>query len=309
MSIQEILKILTDSGIEPNEANIEVKMLLEYFADYGVKDIIMGNKLDPKKLWIVKEKAELRAKTHQPIQHIIGFADFMGEKFIVNPSVLIPRDETEILVRKAIEIINQNNLKMALDVGTGSGCIACMVAKFTDSQIIGLDISSDALNTALDNASKLNLFNKAIFRKSNIFSNVKPGETFDIIVSNPPYIPPAEKAKIQEEVKFDPELALYTSDEKGLEFYEKITNGAPKILNKGGYLLFEIGINQSADVKSIMEKNGFSNIEIIKDLAGIDRVIVGCYKESGGPDYYGPEDGCGAVIMMDDWKISKDYPW
>ena len=198
---------------------------------------------------------------------------------------------------------------MALDVGTGSGCIACMVAKFTDSQIIGLDISSDALNTALDNASKLNLFNKAIFRKSNIFSNVKPGETFDIIVSNPPYIPPAEKAKIQEEVKFDPELALYTSDEKGLEFYEKITNGAPKILNKGGYLLFEIGINQSADVKSIMEKNGFSNIEIIKDLAGIDRVIVGCYKESGGPDYYGPEDGCGAVIMMDDWKISKDYPW
>lgn len=278
MSIQEILKILTDSGIEPNEANIEVKMLLEYFADYGVKDIIMGNKLDPKKLWIVKEKAELRAKTHQPIQHIIGFADFMGEKFIVNPSVLIPRDETEILVRKAIEIINQNNLKMALDVGTGSGCIACMVAKFTDSQIIGLDISSDALNTALDNASKLNLFNKAIFRKSNIFSNVKPGETFDIIVSNPPYIPPAEKAKIQEEVKFDPELALYTSDEKGLEFYEKITNGAPKILNKGGYLLFEIGINQSADVKSIMEKNSFSNIEIIKDLAGIDRVIVGCYK-------------------------------
>lgn len=278
MSIQEILKILTDSGIEPNEANIEVKMLLEHFADYGVKDIIMGNKLDPKKLLIVKEKAELRAKTHQPIQHIIGFADFMGEKFIVNPSVLIPRDETEILVRKAIEIINQNNLKMALDVGTGSGCIACMVAKFTDSQIIGLDISSDALNTALDNASKLNLFNKAIFRKSNIFSNVKPGETFDIIVSNPPYIPPAEKAKIQEEVKFDPELALYTSDEKGLEFYEKITNGAPKILNKDGYLLFEIGINQSADVKSIMEKNGFSNIEIIKDLAGIDRVIVGCYE-------------------------------
>ena len=278
MSIQEILKILTDSGIEPNEANIEVKMLLEHFADYGVKDIIMGNKLDPKKLLIVKEKAELRAKTHQPIQHIIGFADFMGEKFIVNPSVLIPRDETEILVRKAIEIINQNNLKMALDVGTGSGCIACMVAKFTDSQIIGLDISSDALNTALDNASKLNLFNKAIFRKSNIFSNVKLGETFDIIVSNPPYIPPAEKAKIQEEVKFDPEFALYTSDEKGLEFYEKITNGAPKILNKGGYLLFEIGINLSADVKSIMEKNGFSNIEIIKDLAGIDRVIVGCYK-------------------------------
>lgn len=275
MSIQEIIKILTDSGIEENEANVEVKMLLEHFANYGVKDIISGNKLTTEKLELVKEKAELRAKTRQPIQHIIGYADFMGEKFIVNPSVLIPRDETEFLVRKAIEIINKNNFKMALDVGTGSGCITCMIAKYTQCQIIGLDISSDALNTALDNASKLNLFNKAIFRKSNIFSNVKPGESFDIIVSNPPYIPPSEKENIQTEVKFDPEQALFTEDEKGLEFYEKITKDAPRILNKGGYLLFELGIGQSNDVKSIMEKNGFQNIEIIKDLAGIDRVIVG----------------------------------
>ena len=275
MNIQEILKILTDSGIEPNEASVEVKMLLEHFANYGAKDIIMGNKLTQEKLKLVKEKAEIRAKTHQPIQHIIGFANFMGETFIVNPSVLIPRDETELLVRKAIEIINQNKFKMALDVGTGSGCIACMVAKYTDCQIIGLDISSDALNTALDNASRLNLFNKAIFRKSDIFSNVKSGESFDIIISNPPYIPPSEKEKIQTEVKFDPELALYTKEEKGLEFYEKITANAPKILNNGGYLLFELGINQSTFVKQIMEQNGFSNIEIIKDLAGIDRVILG----------------------------------
>ena len=275
MSIQEILKILTNSGIEPNEANIEVKMLLEHFANYGAKDIILDNKLTPEKVQIVKEKAELRAKTRQPIQHIIGFADFMGEKFIVNPSVLIPRDETEILVQKAIDIINKNNFKMALDVGTGSGCIACMVAKHTECQIIGLDISSDALNTALDNASRLNLFNKAIFRKSNVFSNVKPGESFDIIISNPPYIPPKEKENIQTEVKFDPEQALYTKDEKGLEFYKKITNEAPKILNKNGYLLFELGIGQAQDVKLLMEQNGFSDIEIIKDLVGIDRVICG----------------------------------
>lgn len=271
MSIQKILKILTDSGIEPNEANVEVKMLLEHFADYGAKDIVMGNKLTAEKLEIVKEKAELRARTRQPIQHIIGFADFMGEKFIVNPSVLIPRDETEILVRKAIEIINENNFKMALDVGTGSGCIACMVAKYTDCQIIGLDVSTDALNTALDNASRLNLFNKAIFRKSDVFSNVKPRESFDIIISNPPYIP--KGTKVQKEVEFDPKGALFTKDDKGLEFYEKITEGAPKILNKGGYLLFELGIGQAEAVKEIMKD--FTDIEIIKDLAGIDRVIVG----------------------------------
>ena len=279
MTINEIVKILTDSGIEPNEANVEVKLLIEHFANYGYKEIIMGKKLTAEKLELVKEKAELRAKTHQPIQHIIGLADFMGEKFIVNPSVLIPRDETEILVRKAIEIINTNNFKMILDVGTGSGCIACMIAKHTDSQVIGLDISSDALRTALDNASKLNLNNRAIFRKSDIFSNVKEGETFDMIVSNPPYIPPAEKEKIQEEVKFDPEIALFTKDEKGLEFYEKITKEAIKVLNKGGYLMYELGIGQSEDVKRIMQEVGFTKIEIQKDLAGIDRIIYGVCKE------------------------------
>lgn len=275
MTIQDIVKILTSSGIEENEANVEVKLLLEHFANFSAKDLILGKKLTQNMLEIVKEKAELRAKTRQPIQHIIGFAHFMGENFIVNPDVLIPRDETEFLVRKAVEIINKNGLKFALDVGTGSGCIACMIAKLTDAQIIGLDISTDALNTALDNASRLNLFNKAIFRKSDIFSNVKEGETFDIIVSNPPYIPPSQKETIQKEVTFDPEMALFTTDEKGLEFYEKITSSAPKVLKEGGYLIFELGIGQSQDVKEIMISNGFKNIEIIKDLAGIDRVICG----------------------------------
>ena len=155
MIIQEILKILTDSGIEPNEANGEVKMLLEHFADYGIKDIISGNKLTAEKLELVREKAELRAKTRQPVQHIIGFADFMGEKFIVNPSVLIPRDETEILVRKAVEIINKNNFKTALDVGTGSGCIACMIAKNTECQIIGVDINPKVVE--MTNQGKLHI--------------------------------------------------------------------------------------------------------------------------------------------------------
>ena len=273
-TIQEIIKILTDAGIEPNEANIEVKLLIEHFCNYSTKDIILGKKLDYEKLETVKEKALHRAKTREPIQYIIGFADFMGEKFIVNPSVLIPRDETEIIVRKSIDIINKNNLKMAMDVGTGSGCIACMIAKHTDCQIIGVDISTDALNTALDNASRLNLFNKAIFRKSDIFSNVKPSEKFDIIISNPPYIPLSEKENLQPEVKFEPETALF-SEEDGVKYYMRISSDAPSVLNKNGYLIFELGINQSDKVLKIMQESGFSNIEIIKDLAGIDRVIYG----------------------------------
>ncbi len=275
MLIQDIVKILTDSGIEENEANIEVKLLIEHFGGFSLVDILMGKKLTDEKLELVKEKAQLRAKTHQPIQHIIGLADFMGEKFIVNPSVLIPRDETELLVRQTVEIIEQNGFKSVLDMCTGSGCIACMIAKMTDTLVVGTDISNDALHTAFKNMEKLELFNRATFRKSDIFSKIREDETFDIIVSNPPYIPPSQKANIQKEVTFDPEIALYTTDEKGLEFYEKITKDAPNFLNKGGYLLFELGIGQSKDVAEIMNRYGFTEIKVLKDLAGIDRVIFG----------------------------------
>lgn len=275
MLIPDIVKILTDSGIELNEANIEVKLLIEHFAGYSLVDILMGKKLDEDKLKIVEEKAKYRASTKEPIQYIIGSADFMGEKFLVNPSVLIPRDETEILVRKAIEIINKNNFKWALDIGTGSGCIACMIAKLTECQVIGIDISTEAIHTAFSNMERMKLFNKATFRKSDVYSKIRSEEKFDIIVSNPPYIPPMMKKNIQKEVSFEPELALYTKDEKGLEFYDKIIQDAPKFLNPNGYIIFELGLGQSHDVAQIMNNNGFDDIQIVKDLANIDRIIFG----------------------------------
>ncbi len=275
MLIQDIEKILTDSGIEPNEAKVEVRLLIEHFAGYSLVDILMGKKLTEDKLKIVEEKAKLRAKTHEPIQYIIGLADFMGEKFLVNKDVLIPRDETELLVRKAIEIIKENNFKMVLDMCTGSGCIACMIAKLTNSQAMGVDISTEAIHTAFKNMEKFGLYNRAIFRKSDIYSKIREDEKFDLIVSNPPYIPPKEKETIQEEVSYEPDLALYTTDEKGLAFYEKIIKDAPKFLNKGGYLMFELGIEQSTSVAQLMKKAGFENIKVLKDLANIDRVIFG----------------------------------
>lgn len=275
MLITDIVKILTDAGIEQNEANIEVKLLIEHFAGYGVADIIMGKKLSEEKLELVAQKAQLRAKTHQPIQYIIGHADFMGEKFIVNPSVLIPRDETELLVRKAVEIINKNNFKNILDMCTGSGCIACMVAKLTPATVIGSDISVDAIEVAFKNMERMKLFNKALFRKSDLFNSIREDEKFDMIISNPPYIPYTQKKNIQKEVSFEPEIALYTKDEKGLEFYQKIIENAHPHLNSNGYLIFELGIDESQDVKTLFEQNSFSNIEILKDLAGIDRVILG----------------------------------
>ena len=275
MLIQDIVKILTDAGIEPNEANVEVKMLLEYCAGYTAVDILMGKKLNDEKLKIAEEKAKLRAKTRKPIQYIIGQADFMGEKFIVNESVLVPRDETELLVRKAVEIINDNRLKTVMDMCTGSGCIACMIAKNSPAAVMGVDVSTEALHVAFDNMAKMALFNRATFRKSDLFDKIREDEKFDMIVANPPYIAPKFKKDLQEEVKFEPEIALFTKDEKGLEYYEKITSDAPKYLNDGGYLMFELGLGQSGDVAEIMSSNGFRDIKVLKDLAGIDRVIFG----------------------------------
>ena len=272
MSIVEIVKILTSAGIEQNEANAEVKMLIEHFCGYSAVDIDMGKRLDEGKLSIVKEKAQLRARTRMPIQQILGFAYFMGDKFKVSKDTLIPRDETEILARKAIDVINKNNLKSALDIGTGTGILACTIAKYTLSKSTALDVSDNALKIAEENIKNLDLSEKVKTLKSNLFEKVS--EKYDLIVSNPPYIPLSEKAIIQKEVTFDPDLALYTKDKKGLEFYEKISKNAKNYLNKNGYLLFEMGLGQSEDIKQTLEQEGYKNIQIEKDLAGIDRVII-----------------------------------
>lgn len=156
---------------------------------------------------------------------------------------------------------------------TGSGCIACMIAKLTNCQVLGVDISTEAIHTAFKNMERFELFNKAMFRKSDLFDKIREDEKFDLIVSNPPYIPPIMKKSIQKEVSFDPEIALYTADDKGLEFYQKIIEKAPEFLNPNGYILFELGIGQSRDVAEILNTNGFKEIQVIKDLANIERVI------------------------------------
>ena len=273
MLIQDIVKILTDSGIEPNEAKVEVKLLIEHFAGYSLVYILMGKKLTEDKLKIVEEKAKLRAKTHEPIQYIIGLADFMGEKFVVSKDVLIPRDETELLVRQAIEIINKNNFTSALDMCTGSGCIACMIAKLTNCQVMGVDISTEAIHTAFKNMEKFELFNKAIFRKSDIYNKIREDERFDIIVSNPPYIASQDVNNLEREVKdYDPVLAL-DGGVDGLEFYKIIAKESPRFLNKDGVLILEIGFNQYRDVEQLLKLNNFDTI-LVKDYSGNDRIVI-----------------------------------
>ncbi len=271
MNIQAIIKMLIDAGIEENEAKAEVIILLEHFCKYTEKDKILGRTLSDSELDLIKEKVEYRIKERIPVQYITGEGYFMGEFFKVSPDVLIPRDETEILVRKAIELIQNNDFKKVLDIGTGSGCIACTIAKNTDATVLGVDISSDALRIALDNVTRLGINNRAVFRKSDLFEKVREEEKFDIIISNPPYIP--HHVELSQEVMKEPELAL-RANEDGLEFYRKITEKAPDFLNEGGWLMYELGIGESNAVKAFMQEH-FTNVTIEKDLAGIDRVIYG----------------------------------
>lgn len=269
----DFIKNLTDAGIEQNEAKIEVELILEKVTGKKLEELLFINEFDEVQIMpYIKERVE----TKKPIQYILGYAHFMGEKFVVNDDVLIPRDETEILIRET----NKEIFKGAkiLDIGTGSGIIPCMVGKYSkeknlDVEILGVDISNGAIHIALDNVKKLNLIRTCIFRKSDIFSNVRADEKFDIIVSNPPYIPKKMYETIQEEVKFEPYNALFTEDDAGLYFYKKITADAPKFLKKGGFILFELMQGQADDVFKLLSDRGFKNIQIIKDLAGIERVI------------------------------------
>ena len=269
MNIQKITNLLINAGIEENEAKTEVKMLLEHFCQYTEIDRLKGIELDSEKISLVHEKVLERIENRKPIQHIIGKAWFMGEYFKVTPDVLIPRDETELVVSKAIDIIKENNLKNILDIGTGSGCIACTIAKRTKAVVLGIDISSDALRIALDNVTALGINNRAVFRKSDLYSKIRKEEKFDMIISNPPYIPYG--TQLSPEVMHEPKEALF-ADENGLKIYREIIESAPQFLNSNGWIIFELGINEAHAVENFLAKD-FKNITILKDFAGIDRII------------------------------------
>ena len=263
--------MLIDAGIEEREAKKEVKMLLEHFCNYSEKDEILGHPITEEHLKILKAKVVARLADRTPVQYIIGESYFMGEFFKVTPDVLIPRPETEILVTKAIELIQENNLNNVLDIGTGSGCIACTIANRTKTVVLGVDISSDALRIALDNVTRLGINNRAVFRKSDLFSKIREEEKFDMIISNPPYIPIG--TELEPELKHEPQIALF-AEENGLQLYRKIVSEAPQYLSEGGWLIFELGIGESDAVKAFMNEY-FEGVNVIKDLNGIDRVIYG----------------------------------
>lgn len=213
-----------------------------------------------------------RLKNREPIQYIFGEADFWGLTFRVNRAVLIPRPETEELVQWIIEDCSDEPLK-ALDIGTGSGCIAVTLAKkMPSARIHAWDISEEALEVARENAARNNA--AVIFSRKDVLNEQPQEETFDLIVSNPPYIAQSEKKEMDTNVlNFEPHLALFVPDENPLIFYEKIARLASGSMKKEGKLFFEINRQKANRVASILRKNGFRNIEIRKDISGNERMI------------------------------------
>ena len=262
---------LKEAGIE--EFALDARLLLEETCSTGRSDLLAhGDRQAGQEQWERYLRLIDKRKRHIPLQHILGCQEFMGLKFKVTPDVLIPRQDTETLVEEVMRILRDG--MRILDLCTGSGCILLSLLKYSNScQGVGSDLSEKALLVARENARNLSL--NAEFVQSDLFENIEG--KFEIIVSNPPYIPSGEIPLLMEEVRdHDPLMALDGGGD-GLYFYREIIKKADRYLYPGGRLFFEIGCKQGAQVSSLMEKAGYGEITVYQDLSGLDRVVTGIY--------------------------------
>lgn len=279
-TFSEIQKIVAEIKNELNsyypsqEVQSFIFLLFQHFLNYSKTDLLGEKEKEIRpgqkdQLWNAVEEL----KKNKPIQYILGETLFYNLHFSVNPSVLIPRPETEELVQSIIQNNSKSNSKI-LDIGTGSGCIAIALAKYIpDSEVFAVDISEEVLKLASTNAVK----NEVIvnFKEMDILSvggNDLP--LFDIIVSNPPYIPLHEKDNLPDNVKlFEPSVALFVENKNPLHFYEAIISFSSKQLNREGWIYFEIHEEYGDNLVELLEKKSFFNITLCKDINGKNRVI------------------------------------
>lgn len=236
--------------------------------DYYINPYISVDKSQADRYFMLVKK---RAKKI-PLQHITGTQEFMGYTFKVNENVLVPRQDTELLVEKAVEYIQSLPGKVkVLDLCTGSGCIAISVDKMCrNAEVMAADISHEALAIARENNVANNA--KVEFVNSNLFDEIQG--KFDVIVSNPPYIKTGEIDTLMEEVKDHEPLIALDGDDDGLKFYRLIARRLGEYLKDDGFVMFEIGYDQGKSVPEILKKYGFHNIKVLKDLSKNDRVVI-----------------------------------
>ena len=281
------LKLLLDKSVKYLEKNdIEEGKLIAEIVFSHVLDVDRmmlftryKDEIEDEKIERIRYFIQKIGREKFPVQYLLNEQEFYGRKFYVDKGVLIPRQDTEILVEKMIDTLKDKVLKneihpKILDIGVGSGIIGITAAlEIESSYVLGVDISDKALETAQKNKEILNVSNIK-FLKSDLFENVEFRE-FDMIVSNPPYISLNEVGIMSDDTLLhEPSEALFAEND-GLYFYYEICQKASDYLADFGYLLFEIGYKQGKNVAKIMASSGFKNIEVVKDLAGLDRVVIG----------------------------------
>ena len=276
MTLREALALGKDLLQKANieEYETDAWLLLESAAECTRNDLFLrGNEpLTENQEMLYKEYLEKRER-RIPVQHILGVQCFCGLEFIVTPDVLCPRQDTEVLIEEALKHIRPGS--SILDMCTGSGCIILTLLHFVkDCTGTAVDLSEKALAVAKQNAEKLG--KNCNFIHSDLFENIEG--TYDVIVSNPPYIATKEIETLEPEVRdMEPRMAL-DGMEDGLFFYRKIVSASVDHLNPEGWLMFEIGYDQGKAVSEMMKSAGYAEVKVIKDLAGLDRVVVGNYK-------------------------------
>ncbi len=273
------LDVLTKSEVA--DAGIDARLLLEFVCGTSRHDMLLhGDREVSSEQFARYEAYILKRSSRIPLQHITGEQAFMGFDFKVNEHVLIPRQDTEVLVEEALKVIEPG--MDILDMCTGSGCILLSLLALSEGcRGIGVDISGKALKTARINHLKVaeqcgkNL--QAVFTESDLFAGVEG--RFDMIVSNPPYIASAVIDTLEPEVRLHEPIGALDGTPDGLFFYKKIVTECKAYLKKGAALLFEIGHDQGQAVSSLMKEAGFFGVTVRKDYAGLDRVVYGFYEE------------------------------
>jgi len=275
-SINLSTQYLNQKGIESPRTNAE--LLLADILNCKRLDLYLSFERPLSEDEVQKYREHIKRRGNfEPLQYIIGKVEFYGLEFKVNPSVLIPRPETELVVENILNQFQKEEEWIILDIGSGSGNITIALAvNLPSSKIVSTDVSEEALQVAKENSERHKVAARIKFVKHNILKNdLSNFPMFDIVVSNPPYVSKESYLTLQKEIKnFEPAIAV-TDEDDGYTFYREISAKASVKLKENGKLFFEVAQGQSEEVVEIMTKNNFKNIEIIKDYQNIDRVIFG----------------------------------
>ena len=267
-----IKKLADAENISPHA---DVDFVLVNMLGINKTDIIIGEREMTEEEQKKLENAVERICLGEPVQYVVGSCEFMSLKFEVNPSVLIPRADTETLVETVMDFCRETEKTKILEIGCGSGCVSVSLAYYLkEVKVFAIDISEKALETSVKNAAALGVADRIEFFRHDIMSGFPDIEGgVDVVVSNPPYIPQKDIDELEKKVKaYEPRTALDGGTD-GLDFYRKIASCAK--LNNGGMLAFEVGFDQAEAVKKILHECGYKNIKSVKDLSGIERVITG----------------------------------